>query len=487
MVRFPKKSVALLLTAFAGSGALAFSLAGQRWLDPVATMYIGMSGSAPSGIAWSTVLRETLQRWNDGTDFTFVANESYADPCAGRQGNGGSGYPGGNGDGRNGMDFRSNVCGNSFGSGVLAVTLSLSFPGKLGFPVLDQTDIVFNQNLNWDVYDGPRRTQIDFRRVALHELGHALGLDHERSQAAIMAPTLADLYELQADDIAGANAMYSLKTCQVRDLAPSGAINDSLNTGDCRVRDAFGGSSDTSFVDIYRLKLDKATDMDILVHSSELDPVLILTDAKLGGLEIHDDFQGSCDARLRRRLQAGEYRILVNTYEQPQKCGGNTGAYSLTLTGGGLPLLGSIANVSSAAPAASAVITGGATADAGATYPASFAATQAIDIFGLIAPDPAHVGRPGRLYTLVMLSDGRRFAQDGGGNFVRFDGDMSRLPARRSLTLGAQEQVSVINGLRGDALGIAGQTVSVYLGYALDTAPQQIWYGRTPIRFSIQP
>lgn len=482
---FPKRSLALMLAAFAGSGALAFSLSGQRWLDPVTTMHIGMSGNAPSGVAWSTAAREAMQRWTDSTDFTFLAQDSYLDPCAGRQGNGGSGYPAGGGDGRNGMDFRSTVCGNSFGSGVLAVTLSIYGGGTLGFSVLNQTDIVFNQSIEWDIYDGARRGPVDFRRVALHELGHALGLDHERNSPAIMAPTITNLHQLQADDIAGANALYSSTTCLVHDLTASITVNDSLGNGDCRVRDAFGGSTDTSFVDIYKLKLDRTTDLDILVHSNELDPVLILTDAKLGGLEIHDDFEGSCDARLRKRLPAGEYRILVNTYEEPEKCGENTGAYSLTVSGSGLLLLGSAANVSGTAPVANAVFSGGATADAGQSYQGIFGADQAIDVLGNIVPDPAHVGRQGRLYVLVMLSDGRRFAQDGNGNFVRFEGDMSRLPARRAVTLGASEQLNIVSGLRGSTLGIAGQTVSVYIGYALESSPQQIWYGSAPIRFTI--
>jgi hypothetical protein len=45
--------------------------------------------------------------------------------------------------------------------------------------------------------------------------------------------------------------------------------------------------------------------------------------------------------------------------------------------------------------------------------------------------------------------------------------------------------MTIVTGLRGSALGIAGQTVSVYIGYALESAPQEIWYGITPIRFTI--
>lgn len=487
-MRISRRHYAVLITAsLLGTGALAFSLGGSRWLDPITTFHVGISGAAPSGVAWSTALREAMQQWNDATDFTFAADSTYLDPCVGRrESRNGTGYPVGNGDDKNGMGFRTTVCGNSFGAGVLAVTLSFSGSGSLGFPVLTETDVVFNENLEWDIYDGPRRSRIDFRRAALHEFGHALGLDHEADALAIMAPNITGLHTLQADDIAGANALYSLSKCQVRDLNANTAVRDQLGDGDCRVRDAFGGSNDTSLVDIYRLTLQSPTNMDILVRSSELDPVLILTNAQLGGLEIHDDFAGTCDARIRKRLPAGEYRILVNTYERPEKCGGNTGAYSLTLSDAGQPLLGSVSNTSAAAPSANALVTGGATADGGVSFPATFTANQAIDVVSSITPDPAHVGRPGRLYVLAVLHDGRRFMQTAEGKFVRFDGDVGTLLPRRVGTLASREQLTVVSGLRGAAQGITG-TVTVYVGYSLDTNPLQIWYGSTPIRFTITP
>lgn len=460
------------LAVVTGSGALAFSLIGTRWLEPTATFHVGMPGTAPSGTTWSTALTAAMDKWNAQTDFTFVADPGFVDPCS----NSATG---------NRIDFRANVCGTSFGNNVLAVTLTLANPGQLGFGELYQSNILFNAAYSWDVYDGPRRSRIDFGRVALHELGHAIGLDHESAQLAIMAPSITDLHSLQADDVAGVNAIYGgTGACAIRDVPANALRSESLATGDCRVRDLFGGT-DTSFVDVYRLRLTKTSTLDFAMSSSELDSVLILANANMGNLEIFDDTNGQCDARFRKTLPAGEYRLLANTYVTPEKCVGNTGGYSLTISDSGMPLLGAIRNAQGGA-LANAAVSGGATAD-GANYAGSFTADQAIDVLGRIVPDPQHVGLTGNIYVVAVLGDGRQFMKNSSGRFVPFTGGLFTLVPMRTGTLAAVEPVSIAEGLQGSVSGLAGQTLSVYVGYALASAPQQIWYGGTPINFTIAP
>ena len=77
------------------------------------------------------------------------------------------------------------------------------------------SDVVFNTNFDWNAYAGPqRRGAFDFHRVALHEFGHVLGLDHpdEHGQvvSAIMNSRADDNDRLQADDIAGIRAIYGV-------------------------------------------------------------------------------------------------------------------------------------------------------------------------------------------------------------------------------------------------------------------------------------
>ena len=79
--------------------------------------------------------------------------------------------------------------------------------------VTDESDTVFNTAYHWDSYRGPLRPGIqDFHRVALHEFGHMLGLDHpdEHGQTvpAIMNSVISNIGALQPDDIAGVKSLY---------------------------------------------------------------------------------------------------------------------------------------------------------------------------------------------------------------------------------------------------------------------------------------
>ena len=104
--------------------------------------------------------------------------------------------------------FANNIFGDTLGSNTLAVTL-ISTRNN----VLEETDTIFNTRWTWDSYRGPLRSGVeDFRRVAIHEFGHTLGLDHPdeagQNVNAIMNSAESNVDNLQADDIAGAQALY---------------------------------------------------------------------------------------------------------------------------------------------------------------------------------------------------------------------------------------------------------------------------------------
>ncbi len=118
--------------------------------------------------------------------------------------------------------FRNNVTevvmantieGLTFPAGTLAVTLA-----RFRFNTTIEVDIIFNQAATWDSYRGVRRSGIrDFQRVAMHELGHLLGLDHPDEARppqrvdAIMNSVVSDTDVLQADDITGIQLLYGAR------------------------------------------------------------------------------------------------------------------------------------------------------------------------------------------------------------------------------------------------------------------------------------
>jgi hypothetical protein len=108
------------------------------------------------------------------------------------------------------VSFSNTVYGDPFGNRVLAVTL-LTPRG----PTLIEADVIFNSAINYDSYRGPVQVEAqDFHRIALHEFGHVLGLDHpdqatpKQIRNAIMNSTISSIDALQNDDIAGAQALH---------------------------------------------------------------------------------------------------------------------------------------------------------------------------------------------------------------------------------------------------------------------------------------
>jgi len=96
-----------------------------------------------------------------------------------------------------------NVVAGALGGGV-AGTANYSYSGS---PIgeISSGDVTFNSNLTWSPYGGSGG--VDFHAVALHEIGHILGLGHVNDVTEIMNPTIyAD--ELGDGDIDGAQYLY---------------------------------------------------------------------------------------------------------------------------------------------------------------------------------------------------------------------------------------------------------------------------------------
>ncbi|GAB5558881.1 MAG: hypothetical protein SynsKO_05280 [Synoicihabitans sp.] len=103
------------------------------------------------------------------------------------------------------------IDGFEFGDSTLAVAVSFTDGGNYR----TESDIIFNDRFEWDSYRGPLRDNAqDIRRVAIHEMGHVLGLDHpdqanpSQSVTAVMNSTVSDTDGLRQDDIDGGQFLY---------------------------------------------------------------------------------------------------------------------------------------------------------------------------------------------------------------------------------------------------------------------------------------
>ncbi len=179
--------------------------AGIFWPTSQATLNLRV-GCPPNrnlsawGPCWDDAAQDAAAQWNAaGAQFTFrIQSPSRpAAPSCDRS------------DGINTVVWEDTICGVAFDNDALAVTKSwFRSTGELV-----DSDVLFNTAYSWTTYAGPWRSGLhDFHRVALHEFGHVLGLDHPdeygQSVNAIMNSRSDNIDRLQADDINGIKAIY---------------------------------------------------------------------------------------------------------------------------------------------------------------------------------------------------------------------------------------------------------------------------------------
>ncbi|MBA2242398.1 MAG: matrixin family metalloprotease, partial [Chthoniobacterales bacterium] len=263
--------------------------------------------------------------------------------------------PPGESDADNSVFFSRTVYGDAFGARTLAITLTSSHNS-----IITETDVIFNSAERWNSYRGPLQGNLrDFHRVALHEFGHVLGLNHpdEREQrvVALMNSTIGDGYSLQQDDIAGARSLYDNGPAYLDSFPSPNLVNLStrafVSTGD---RVLIGGfiiqGSQPATVVLRALGHSLAGRG---VDNPLTDPVLELRNSNGALLGDNDDWLSSADAAsiagyhldpsnslesaLLRTLNPGKYTAIVKAFDGNN--GDTTGVglvelYDLHISGG---------------------------------------------------------------------------------------------------------------------------------------------------------
>jgi hypothetical protein len=192
--------ISFAFVAAAAGVSRSYWVNGPVWPSAAVPIHIelGASPALTDGCAdWSCAAAGALDRWN-----LFMGRVQLKAITNSRQANGEL-------NGRNELFFANDMYGKTFGSDTLALT-TWWYRGD----ALVEADIGFNQAKRWDSYRGSTKPGLvyDLRRVALHELGHVLGLghpsDHGQTVIAMMNGTIGDLDSLTADDVAGIQELY---------------------------------------------------------------------------------------------------------------------------------------------------------------------------------------------------------------------------------------------------------------------------------------
>jgi alpha-tubulin suppressor-like RCC1 family protein len=171
-----------------------------KWNAGPITMQLRL-GSSPTlsdGSNPNSSVQAAMQQWN-----AQIGNVQFNPQVS----SGGAG----DGNGSNEIIFSSDIFGDAFDSQTLAITTVWLVGTRRA-----EADIIFNTAWTWDSYRGSLAGHVpeDIQRVAIHELGHVLGLDHPDQASppqdvpAIMNSAVSNIDALRTDDMAGAQFLY---------------------------------------------------------------------------------------------------------------------------------------------------------------------------------------------------------------------------------------------------------------------------------------
>ncbi len=221
------RALALVVFVAIAAKAHAYVLNGRSWPSGSTIQFYFQLG-APAlplqdgNTSWNAAAVPAAAQWN-----RIIANMQMSTTSD-------TSLPIASNDGVNTVSFSNTIFGQAFGANVLAVTYYYTRNGAM-----TEADVLFNTAMPFNSYRGrlqflPNGTALnDIRRVLVHELGHAIGLNHPDGAGqhveAVMNSVESDLEVPTADDTSGAQSLYGAP-------APAPVVNARLGNISTRVR-----------------------------------------------------------------------------------------------------------------------------------------------------------------------------------------------------------------------------------------------------------